>query len=62
MKDKQEEIQTNIDQLEDLILEIEDVQSNVDNSRDRREIAMAIDSLDLVRKSQEYLLEVLEDE
>ena len=62
MKDRQEEIQTNIDQLEDLILEIEDVQSNVDNSRDRREIAMAIDSLDLVRKSQEYLLEVLEDE
>lgn len=61
MKDRREEVETNINLLEDLILEIEDIQGNVDNSRDRREMAIAIDKLDLVRRSQENLLNYLED-
>lgn len=62
MKDRREEIQTNIDQLEDLILDIEDMQGDVDNSRDRRELANAMSSIRKVKNSKEYLLEVLGDE
>lgn len=61
MENRREEVETNIDLLEDLILEIEDIQSNIDNSRDRREMAIAIDKIDLVRRSQENLLNYLED-
>ena len=58
---RREEIQTNIDQLEDLILDIEDMQGDVDNSRDRRELANAMSSIRKIKNSKEYLLEVLED-
>lgn len=59
---RREEIEANIHQLEVLMLDIEGMQGDVDNSRDRRELANALSSIKKVKNSQEYLLEVLEDE
>ena len=59
---RREEIEANIHQLEVLMLGIEGMQGDVDNSRDRRELANALSSIKKVKNSQEYLLEVLEDE
>lgn len=59
---RREEIEANIHQLEVLMLDIEDMQCDVDNSRDRRELANALSSIKKVKNSQEYLLEVLGDE
>ena len=59
---RREEIEANIHQLEVLMLDIEGMQGDVDNSRDRRELANALSSIKKVKNSQEYLLEDLGDE